>query len=95
MKQSTENTLWIARDSNKGLYLYDKKPFKRELNFYAENDSWVCWLDKNLYPEITFENSPKQLILSWIMKKFVESFKAAVATTIVLVCLYGFVIIFC
>lgn len=29
------------------------------------------------------------------MKQFFEGFKAAIATTIVLVCLYGFVIIFC
>lgn len=64
MKQSTENVLWIARDKNKSLYLYDKKPFRREVHFYAENDAWACYLDSSLYPEVTFENSPKQLILT-------------------------------
>lgn len=64
MEQSTDNTLWIARDSNGYLYLYDKKPFKRGLTFYAEDDDWACCLGKDLFPKVTFENSPKQLILS-------------------------------
>lgn len=64
MKQSTENTLWIARDADNSLFIFEKKPYLSVTTFYAEDDSWANCLDCDLYPGLTFENSPKQLILS-------------------------------
>lgn len=59
-----ERVLWIARDKDNKLYLYEDKPFvvngkKFECYYYLD-----CWrIPEELYPEITFENSPKQLII--------------------------------
>ena len=67
------NTIWIARDKDGDLYLYSEKP-KADDNgvFYGEADQnrifittsapWVE-IDSDLYPEVTFENSPKELII--------------------------------
>lgn len=52
--------LWIARDKNGELYLYDKKPFKGEQGFYSTDKNWFK-LNDNSHPEITFENSPQQI----------------------------------
>jgi len=55
--------LWIARDKNKALFLYLKKPILDEIF----EDSWDypngCFgqLNENEFPEVTFENSPKEV----------------------------------
>lgn len=55
---------WIARESC-GLWLFDSKPIKRNRN----NDKYYIWnnnrysIDHKLFPEITFENSPKEIEL--------------------------------
>ena len=52
--------LWIARDYMfNGLYLYKNRP---EL----DGDRWISnggmySLDNDLFPEVTFENSPQQV----------------------------------
>ena len=61
-----ENNLWIARDENGGLYLYNNKPitqiFGKEIFFKSnDGDNSEIKIDSNLYPEVTFENSPQQL----------------------------------
>ena len=54
---------WIARDYNGELWLYDHKPVIDDLNFmfiYRGDD--ICKtseLNGDLFPEVTFENSPK------------------------------------
>ena len=60
-----EKILWIARDKDNSLFIYSKKPIK-DYNSYIYNtedvlDSTI--IPEELYPEITFENSPKQLII--------------------------------
>lgn len=56
--------MWIARDENKDLYLYEREPIKEYDYFYSSYVS--IELDKNLFPEVTWENSPKQVELKLI-----------------------------
>ena len=67
--------MWIARDGDGMLNLFNKKPIK-VLPFYDR--SRYAWtvprgysnsiiLDKKLYPEVTFENSPMEVEL--VLKK--------------------------
>jgi hypothetical protein len=57
--------LWIARDFNERLYLYEKKPKLNPCNneFYCIYGEKFYQLDIELFPEITFENSPKEVEL--------------------------------
>ena len=53
--------LWIARTKSGKLGLYNFKPLYN--NIY---DLWICKhgvliIDKKLFPEVTFENSPKRV----------------------------------
>lgn len=48
--------LWIARDLFGGLFLYDMKPTRADMTFIT-NGSFM-YLDKEKYPEVTWENSP-------------------------------------
>ena len=62
MKQNETPRLWIARDKDGSLCLHQEKPF------CSTNDVWynalqTMFLNKNYFPEITFENSPRQVEL--------------------------------
>lgn len=50
--------LWIARDSNDGLYLHFAKPKGDDYWFVSEK---FIRIDSFLFPEVTFENSPQQV----------------------------------
>lgn len=60
--------LWIARDFNERLYLYEKKPELNPCNneFYCIYGEKFYQLDIELFPEITFENSPKEVELKLV-----------------------------
>lgn len=60
-------TIWIARDHDGSLYVYRKKPLHNGgKTFIAQSSQW--WrIDKNEYPEVTFENSPMEVEL--VIKK--------------------------
>lgn len=63
---------WIARDKDGELCLYKTKPWKRENTDY-HNDEFDCDdyfmdIDKDLFPEVTFENSPQEVELKLIEK---------------------------
>ena len=69
-----KSTLYIARDENGGLYLYNNKPIKEKFmnqDFFKPNkgDYDEIKIDSTLFPEVTFENSPQQLVLkqNWLM----------------------------
>ena len=53
--------MWITRERS-GLWIYSEKPTKYEDTFglSSVNDK-VYELDSDLFPEITFENSPKRI----------------------------------
>ena len=60
-----KNSVWIARDKNGTLAIFENKPI---LDY---DDAWYCeysdevfnTINSEMFPEITFENSPKQLII--------------------------------
>ena len=61
--------LWIARAYNNGLYLYFGKP-KCDYDvgfFYSLNGEML--IPHQLFPEVTFENSPQQVELKLINKE--------------------------
>lgn len=58
--------VWIARDVDGGLFMYNFKPI-RDIHFFmlpkhADNNPWVSvWpLPDDELPEITWENSPQE-----------------------------------
>lgn len=56
---------WIARRKSKKLYLFFGKPQQIDNGrWFILNNNYVdrgIKIDENLFPEITFENSPKQV----------------------------------
>lgn len=64
--------LWIARDRDGHLNLYAKKPL---LNFYdglyydSDMEDQYLSIDKHLFPEVTFENSPQLIELKLIKEE--------------------------
>ena len=56
--------LYVARDKDGILTLFPCKPYCNESGvWYGETDSRDLVLDKNLLPEVTFENSPVEVNL--------------------------------
>lgn len=61
--------LWIARNINGKLVLFEEKP-------YVVDGDWGTWrtygnymvIDKKMFPEVTFENSPREVELKLIEK---------------------------
>ena len=52
--------LWIARDENGGLYLHFAKPTTDYGKCYFTSTRAVV-ISRELFPEVTFENSPQQV----------------------------------
>ena len=54
--------LWIARDKDKSLFLYLNKPILNNDTFSVNWDEphwWDAQLTNDMFPDVTFENSPK------------------------------------
>ena len=58
--------LWIARDKDGELYLYDAHPKKLREFFGCQFGYSSMPLDKEMLPEITFDNSPQQVELKLV-----------------------------
>lgn len=58
--------LWIARDESGELYLYDDVPEKLPTYFVQQGYKTVIKLSDDLFPEITFNNSPKEVELKLV-----------------------------
>lgn len=58
--------LWIARDKDNSLWLFEEKPHLNHFNRYADGNINHSRLYSALFPEITFENSPQQVELKLI-----------------------------
>lgn len=55
--------LWIARDDNGRLFLYERKPVRYSGEFASVSGYWSHRIDDDLFPEVTLENSPKRVTL--------------------------------
>ena len=55
--------LWIARDKDGMLYLYDSKPYLPYDNagYYDSANGYYYDLPIDWFPELTFDNSPKEV----------------------------------
>lgn len=62
--------LWIARDEDDAggeLYLYTKQPFlMRNKICWDSEELFYARLPKELFPEVTFENSPQKVRIELI-----------------------------
>ena len=61
---------WIARDSNGSLFLHDEIPELEKLYGYWYSDN-SFQLNKDEFPEVTFENSPQEIEIK-LLKKWKE-----------------------
>ena len=56
--------LWIARDTDGTLILSNRKPYlinKCYDYFFFGDDASLYYLDRNMFPNVTFENSPQKV----------------------------------
>ena len=57
--------MWIARDKTGILVIYKDFPAKCEFGFLPINNANFT-IDRNLFPSVTFENSPQQVEIKLI-----------------------------
>ena len=66
--------MWIARTEGNVLTLHQSQPRKVRMDEESDNYFWAIdietqsFLNKNLFPEVTFENSPMEVELKLIEK---------------------------
>ena len=57
--------LWIARNQDGSLWLHEEKPSlvydEERRKWYYEKGGFIDFYDETLFPEVTFENSPKKV----------------------------------
>ena len=58
--------LWIARDSDGSLFIYDNKPKKNTKDKSFSPTGRVYIFCDEWFPEVTFENSPQRVELKLI-----------------------------
>ncbi|MBW2505239.1 MAG: hypothetical protein JRE16_11830 [Deltaproteobacteria bacterium] len=58
--------MYLARDKNKDLYLFSSKPHRGRDCWWAETgvDGTYLKIEKSLYPEVTWESEPLEVIVS-------------------------------
>jgi hypothetical protein len=65
--------MWIARDEDETLWFFKEYPIKKEKLFYPTTDitgrlTYYCSMPTDIFPEVTFENSPMEVELKLIEK---------------------------
>lgn len=62
--------LWVARDKDKKLYLYDSKP-KRDCDCgaWCSDLSCVCVISSSLFPDLTWEDEPIEVEMQTVIDK--------------------------
>ena len=60
--------MWIARDTNGALWLYEKTPLKFQTIFLGGKHNESMQLINDAFPKVTFENSPQEVELKLIEK---------------------------
>lgn len=61
-----EQNYWIAREKSGALFLYDERP-KLDKTHFGYSDFLI--LDRNLFPDIEYENSPVQVEINIKLKR--------------------------
>jgi len=58
--------MFLARDKNNELYLFDKRPVRGNECWWAESgvDGTYLRLDSKLFPEVTWDGDPMQVYLT-------------------------------
>lgn len=57
--------MWIARDKDNSLWLYNEKPIRNEEeNDWSPTDIVVGALDTNMFPELRWEDEPIEVELT-------------------------------
>lgn len=56
-------SLWIARDKDGELYLYDAKPERRESEWVATDDGDVFDIPSEYFSTLTWKDEPKEIVL--------------------------------
>lgn len=67
-----QDCLWVARDKRTDtLYVYEVEPVEQYCETFAEDDEEEksFRIDFDLFPEVTFENSPQKLLLESSISK--------------------------
>ena len=59
--------LWIARDKNGGLYIHFDEPTTDYGKYYFTSSRAVV-ISRELFPEVTYENSPQRVEIRLIEK---------------------------
>lgn len=58
--------MWIARDEDGILCLYESKPYLDMDNEWDSDDNDYLVIDESQFPEVTFENSPMEVELKLV-----------------------------
>lgn len=61
--------LWIARNKCGELFFYVYKPVKSEYYFKPDFFGYQKRIDRSLFPEVTWENSPQKVELKLMKEK--------------------------
>ena len=59
-------SVWIARDDDDSLWMYNAKPVKAGGMFHCGATGEMMSIDNSCYPDITYENSPIKVKLMFI-----------------------------
>ena len=59
--------MWVARDKDGELYLYDAYPKKQSEFFRCQLGYSSMPLDGSLFPEVTWENGPVRVGLKFVV----------------------------
>lgn len=56
--------MWIARDKDGSLFLYDRPPLKADFNdCWAISEGKMYQLPPTVFPEVKWENGPRELLV--------------------------------
>ena len=56
-------SIWIARDKDGSLYLYEGKPYRKGYVWMYRYEHEPYEIDNDWFPEITWENEPIELVI--------------------------------
>lgn len=58
--------LWIARDKDDSLWVFESKPERNEYGRFVSEHRDYANLNETWFPEVTSENSPKEVELKLV-----------------------------